>query len=248
MANPLNKLNRYDEGAKSNDMFIGKMKGKISIPRFQWVLEGKLARCAQPGGFTGSDRAHTVNRHDAYFLTSKNITRVISVNSRTMDQAGQTALTNAGIAFHHFPIPDYHAPTAWELWEVARLIETGRGATVIYCGFGAGRTGTFVAGWAKLRHKPTTKGLDDATFLKNNFGVEAACQTQVLNTLVPGSPEPVYSRTNNPLPAPITLLPPPPLSGVSLPGNAAIPNFNGPPSGLSLPGNAGPPNFPGGSF
>ncbi len=229
MTNPTGKLNRYDQGAESNDMFIGKMKGKISIPRFQWVLEGKLARCAQPGGFGGSDRVHTVNRHDAYFLTSKNVSRVISVNSRAMDQAGQTALTNAGIAFHHFPIPDYKAPTAWELWEVARLIETGRGATVIYCGFGAGRTGTFVAGWAKLKIKPAIMGLDKATFLKDNFGVEAACQTQVLNTLVPNGPPPAHARTPNPLPPPPPVNPvaAPQLSGIDLPSGAAFANFNG---------------------
>ena len=253
MANPTGKLNPYDKGAKSEDMFIGNMKGKISIKRFQWVLEGKLARCAQPGYGTG-DQPHSVNRHDAYFLSSKNITRVISVNACAMTQAGQTALNNAGIAFHHFPVPDYQAPTAWELWEVARLIETGRGATVVYCGYGQGRTGTFVAGWAKLKIKPAIKGMDKRQFLKENFGVEANCQFQVLNNLVPNGPEPAHARTVIPVPPPTTSLSPPQLSGIPLPppvSGGPLPtgggfaNFAGPLSGLSLPGNASPPGFPG---
>lgn len=255
MANPTGKLNPYVQGAKSEDMFIGKMKGKISIQRFQWVLEGKLARCAQPG-YGGGDQPHSVNLHDAYFLTSKNIRQVISVNSRPMTQAGQTVLSNAGIAFHHFPIPDYHAPTPWELWEVARLIDTGRGASIIYCGYGAGRTGTFVAGWAKLKIKPMIKGMDKKQFLHDNFGVEAPCQYQVLNNLVPNGPAPAHERTVNPGPQPtIALSPPqvsgipmpPPVSGGPLPTGGGFANFAGPLSGLSLPGNASPPGF-GGSF
>lgn len=253
MVNPTGKLNPYAKGAKSEDMFIGKMKGQISIRRFQWVLEGKLARCAQPG-YGGEDGEHSVKLQDAYFLTSKNIRQVISVNSQPMTQAGQTVLSHAGIAFHHFPIPDYHAPTPWELWEVARLIDTGPGASIIYCGFGAGRTGTFVAGWAKLKIKSAIKGMGNTQFLKDNFGVEASCQLQVLNTLVPNCPEPAPARTFNPQPQPTTALSlpkvaniplPPPVSGGPLPTGGGFANFAAPLSGLSLPDDATPPGFGG---
>ena len=192
MANPLNKLNKYDRHPKTEQMYTGKSGRQHAFERFQWVLEGKLARSARPY-YTGT-KGHTLERHDVYFLATQGITCVISAYQTDLDDAGKNALTSAGIAFHSFPVPDFNAPTAWELWEAARLIHEHR-TTLVYCGYGEGRTGTFVAAWAKLRHTPLVKGLNDLASLREHFGVERACQAQVLNTLVPNAPAPAHART-----------------------------------------------------
>lgn len=220
MTDRLNKLNKYNAHPKAEQMYTGKSGREHAFERFQWVLDGKLARSARPY-YTGP-KGHTLERHDVYFLATQGITCVISAYQTDMDEAGKNALKKAGIAFHSFPVPDFHAPTAWELWEAARLIH-GHRKTLVYCGYGEGRTGTFVAAWAKLRHTPSIKGMSDFGFLKKNFGVERPCQAQVLNTLVPNAPEPEYARTIVPGTGPA-------LSGAGGSGGSGVsfvpPNFN----------------------
>lgn len=237
MANPLNKLNKYDRHPKTEQVYTGKSKREHAFERFQWVLEGKLARSARPY-YTGA-KGHTLERHDVYFLATQGITCVISAYQTDLDDAGKNALTRAGIAFHSFPVPDFKAPTAWELWEAARLIHEHR-TTLVYCGYGEGRTGTFVAAWAKLRHTPLVKGLNDLASLRENFGVERPCQAQILNTLVPNAPAPAYART-------ITQPAGPAVSGIGLSGAApAFANFgSGGSSGSFVPPNV---NLSGGGF
>ena len=192
MSNQLNKLNKYNKHPETEKMYTGKSGREHAFQRFQWVLDGKLARSARP--YYSGAKGHTLERHDVYFLATQGITCVISAYQTDMDEAGKTALRKAGIAFHSFPVPDFKAPTAWELWEAARLIDAHR-TTLFYCGYGEGRTGTFVAAWAKLKQTPLIKGMNDFGFLKANFGVERPCQAQILNTLVPNGPEPAYARS-----------------------------------------------------
>ena len=223
MTSSLNGLNKFNEHAKSEAGFSTK---ELAFQRFQWVLDGKLARSSQPY-YRAPDRVHTVKAKDVYFLRLKKITCVISVNWCDMDQAGRNRLETAGIAFHRFPVPDMHAPTARQLWDAAELIEQ-QSASLVYCGYGQGRTGTFVAGWAKLKHKPMIKGLNSATFLDDNFGVERPCQVKALNALTPGAPPPAET------PAP-TYPPGLGFSGPGLAGNGTFANFGSGPITLTPP-------------
>lgn len=172
MANELNGLNSYDAGAGKSCAF----------DRFQWVLEGKLARSSQPN-YGGRDQVHTVGQQDVTFLQLMKIKCVISANEHEMNDAGRNALSGAKIAFHRFRVPDFGVPTADDFKAVANLIDQ-HPATLIYCGYGQGRTGTYVAGWAKLKHRPLVKGLDNPKFLEDRFGVEKPGQCQAIKSLV----------------------------------------------------------------
>lgn len=160
---------------------------ECSLQRFQWVLPGTLARSSQPG-YRRHDEPHTIRPYEATLLRMKKIVRVISANHFSLDQAGAQLLTMARIDFIHEPVQDFTAPTTAQLRRVADTIEDRRtrqqnpGATLVYCGFGRGRTGTYVAGWAMLKYMVRSRVKDMFTFtsLAKQFGVERPEQAQAI--------------------------------------------------------------------
>lgn len=171
-------------------------KKTFAFTNFQWVLGGKLARCSQPY-YGGGDAPHTLMPIDVRLLKDNKIVCVISANSCDMSDSGKKLLRAAGIDFYNFKVQDFRAPTLDQLREAADLIEDyhGRkqnfGATLIYCGFGQGRTGTFVAAWAMSKHMTRQPGTNieqmcTPTFLDDVFGVERPCQIQAVQAVATG--------------------------------------------------------------
>ena len=204
--------------------FSSSAKKEVSFGCFQWVLPGTLARSTQPG-YTGTDNDHTVKPFDVTFLRLKKIVCIISANSRDMLQGGRDLLKDAGIDFYQFKLVDFTAPTPAQLRTVADLIEHNRtrpqnpGATLIYCGAGQGRTGTYVAGWAMLKYLDNVldrKLMLSLGFLWRQFGVERPEQALAVKAVVTGQR----------------------LSQVSMPGNVGLAAFNGVPDTFSGPANA----------
>ena len=188
------RLNKFDLWAKK----------EFAFDRFQWVLDGTLARCGQPY-YTSTDGAHTVQPPDVMFLRLKNIVSVISANHYDMEDEGKKRLKDAGIDFHHRPVADFGVPSSEQLRGVAGLIEANRtrkrkpGATLVYCGAGQGRTGTYVAGWVMLKYmanRPYSEGNYTFSFLKDQFGVEREAQAKSISQLV-GKPFPNVAMTGN---------------------------------------------------
>ena len=116
-------------------------------------------------------------------------------------------------------------PTPAQLRTVADLIEHNRtrpqdpGATLIYCGAGQGRTGTYVAGWAMLKYLDNVldkKSMLNLNFLSRQFGVERSEQALAVKAVVTGQR----------------------LSQVSMPGNAGLAAFNGHSDTVGGPANA----------
>lgn len=60
-----------------------------------------------------------------------------------------TAAASIGYRRHTIPILDYHAPTADQVWEFVRLVETEStsGSVLVHCQGGTGRTGTMAAAY-----------------------------------------------------------------------------------------------------
>ena len=226
---------------------------KFSFDRFQWVLDGTLARSGQPGYTGGADADHTIKPFDLGFLRGNRIVCVISANRRNMDAEGMRLLSGAGIYFHHADIEDFKPPTPAQVRTVADTIEHYRtrsknpGATLIYCGFGEGRTGAYVAGWAMLKYManlpdPEKKKMCSFRFLRNQFGVERADQAQMIKAVVTGRRFSEVSLGSMPDNAFLFNF-----GGPSGPGNAPLPSFGG----FSGPGNVPLPSFGsngGGSF
>lgn len=210
---------------------------------FQWVLNGVLARSAQPN-YTGSDKEHEISYPQADFLKKKGITCLISSNQYALPKHSKTLLNTHGIAYYHFEVEDYKSATPEQLRRVAEIVEFNRkkGAALIHCGFGEGRTGTMVAGWAMVAHMPNQAGanldvLCSRANLKDNFGVETEDQARSIRRA---------ARLVDNLPA---TLPFPPGLGLSGPGQPApqpsggsAPPFAGP-SGIGMPDDLSMPSI-----
>ena len=210
---------------------------------FQWVLNGVLARSAQPN-YTGSDRPHELSYLQADFLKKKGITCLISSNKYALPAHSKTLLSTHGIAYYHFEVEDYTAARPEQLRRAADIVEINRkkGATLIHCGYGEGRTGTMVAAWAMLAHLPSQAGanldiLCSRNNLKANFGVETADQARNIR---------IAARLPDTLPA---TLPFPPGLGFSgagqsapQPASGAAAPFAGP-SGIGMPDDMAMPQF-----
>lgn len=203
-------------------------KTEFGFTNFQWVLEGVVARSSQPF-YHGHDKKQTIGPVEAQFLKSNNIGCIISANHCVMSNVGKKMLSNAGIQFHHYQVMDYQPPSRFQLVSAANLIEATRAAgraTLVYCGYGQGRTGSFVAGWATQKHLAPQANLNlaqvcDGAFLKKTFGVETDAQVLAVRGAAGIAP---------PLP-PLPIIPPPlpPLPGTApaFPPGLALPNFGG---------------------
>ena len=150
-----------------------------SLMRFQWVLNGAVARSSQPG-YTGGDAPHDISASDVAILRAEGIKTVISANHCELSDEGKDRLSAAGIEFFHFPVADFKPHTVRQLEESARLLRN-KPPALVYCGYGQGRTGTVVAGWAIISRLPGV--LKEDSYLKNTFGVETDEQLSVLKRL-----------------------------------------------------------------
>lgn len=156
---------------------------EMGFTNFQWVVPGKVARSSQPGYNNASDTVQSFSMVQIMFLKTKGIRCIISANELGITPQSQRLLDSAHIAYHHFSVVDRQPPTAYHLQNASDRIDqtlASGGGVLVYCGYGQGRTGTFVAGWAMLKWLAADDGKRQLTrnqmctepFLRNNFGVE----------------------------------------------------------------------------
>ncbi|MBU6952279.1 protein-tyrosine phosphatase family protein [Hahella sp. HN01] len=221
---------------------------QFGFRNFQWVLPGVLVRSSQPN-YAGHDQPHTLSFVQVDFLKKKGITCIISSNEYALEEHSKTLLKTYGISYYHFKIADFKAATPAQLLKAAEIIEANRkrGATLVHCGYGEGRTGTIVAGWAMTKHMKTQTGADinamcNSLSLKGNFGVETADQVESIRAAA--------KLPSNSATTPLTLGLGSGASFGALMGSA--PSFTGPngsgvgfsgPSGLGMPDDASMPGF-----
>ena len=214
-------LNKYERSSKT----------EMGLTNFQWTLDGAVARSSQPG-YTGSDKPHAFGPVEITYLRSKGINCIISANHLELPKVARTLLTNAGISYYHYQVGDYQPPTTLQLQTAANVMDTainGGGRVLVHCGYGEGRTGTFVAGWAMLKYMPRQVNADvddmcNMDFLKPNFGVETPAQMNAVRVAAALAPATVPAAN----------------AGFALP----IAAFGSGPSGIGLPNTAAPaPKF-----
>ncbi|AUM13059.1 protein-tyrosine phosphatase family protein [Ketobacter alkanivorans] len=160
---------------------------EMGFTNFQWTLNGAVARASQPG-YTSNDSKHALGPVEITYLKSKGINCVISANHYDIPKVGRTLLNNANISHHHYQVGDYQPPSVFQLQNAANVIDAAinaGGAVLVYCGYGQGRTGTFVAGWAMQKYLTAhpaadINGMCNMAFLRDNFGVENFLQVNAV--------------------------------------------------------------------
>ena len=174
--------------------YVKNANTEMGFTNFQWVLPGKVARASQPG-YTGHDAVQNLTMVQVAFLRMKGIRCIVSANEHPVSANSLTLLNNANIHYHHYAIRDFQPATAFQLQNAAQTMQTtlnAGGAVLVFCGFGQGRTGTFVAGWAMQQYMPrqylpknrpvNIDAMCNSTFLGAHFGVETAAQVNAIRS------------------------------------------------------------------
>lgn len=125
---------------------------------------GRIFRSSAPGYVDedGDDTQQNLTVQSSQFLRTKNITQVISLNENKLQTMQENYLRYDNIAYRHFPVRD-HTPIDKDLIiQIYPLI--GLNPTLIWCGYGQGRTGQFISAWEIMSGKKNKNdAIDDST-------------------------------------------------------------------------------------
>ena len=105
---------------------------------FSFVIPGKLAGCAKPGGW-GDPRA------DLAGLARQGIGAIVTLTQEALDRS---ALADIGFRSLHLPIQDFQPPSRTQIRDFVAFVDDcliDGLAVAVHCGAGMGRTGTMLA-------------------------------------------------------------------------------------------------------
>ncbi|PHH58759.1 hypothetical protein CDD81_4665 [Ophiocordyceps australis] len=109
------------------------------------ALTNKLARSSAPH-YDCRDTDQQLTDESVQFLQSQGITHVISVNSEANNPVIREKLGANGIGYTALPTQDMTTPTMQQMINGYKAFrENTNGATLIWCGYGYGRTGVMVS-------------------------------------------------------------------------------------------------------
>lgn len=123
---------------------------KGGLYRFEFVVDymspgDGLARSSAPN-YQGEDSDQKITPDTIAAFRLYNVTHVISANHEANDETIKKALADAGIDYTPLPVPDFEAATAQDFqrgWD-AFVQHRSTGNTLVWCGYGHGRTGTMI--------------------------------------------------------------------------------------------------------
>ena len=128
-----------------------------------WISEKQgLARSSAPN-YIDKDADQNVTPAVAEYLKKVQIDAVISLNHFRLDGDQIKLLRDNGVGhYHHIRVADYAAPTKVELMDAFEFMKNKR--WLVWCGYGAGRTGTMVTAWEILSGTKTKAlAIEDST-------------------------------------------------------------------------------------
>jgi len=143
--------------------------------RFEWVIPGRLARSSAPF-YDGEDADENINETSIEFLNNYEIKNIISLNSVELSPRQKGRLRAAGISYSHIKAVEWTAITQEQFDQIWKAYEKA-GATIVYCGYGDGRTGMAISAIQLFQGR----ALDDNDYRGN--GVQCPSQLAALNTL-----------------------------------------------------------------
>ena len=143
--------------------------------RFEWVIPGRLARSSAPY-YDGEDADESINETSIEFLNNYGIKNIISLNSVELSPRQKGRLRAAEITYSHIKAIECTAVTQEQFDQIWNAYEKA-GATIIYCGYGDGRTGMAISAIQLFQGR----ALDDNDYRER--GVQCPNQIAALNTL-----------------------------------------------------------------
>ncbi|KAI0705801.1 hypothetical protein BC835DRAFT_1409872 [Cytidiella melzeri] len=99
-----------------------------------------------PDGAGGSDSDQNMDADAIKYLQGKSVKFIISANANQLSKAQQDALTKAGIGYKWLPVPDFQAPKKADFDACYAAYTAHTSGVHFYCGWGNGRSGTYITG------------------------------------------------------------------------------------------------------
>lgn len=130
----------------------------------------KPFRSGAPNYFSANKETdkHSLDKKTIDFLKTSGIKHVISLNSQAVTNTEiKEKLQGAGIVYTPLPVKDFTAPIREQLATGNKEYEKHRDGTLVWCGFGHGRTGTMITGLQIYAIKPCVR-LGEVDYRKNH--------------------------------------------------------------------------------
>lgn len=115
------------------------------------------------------------------YLQGKGVKYVISANHIELPKAQKDNLQKAGIGYLWVPVPDFQTPTPAQFKKAHDQYVANKSGVHFYCGWGNGRSGTYITGVEILEGVYPTQKPTRADYDRNK--VETAGQRTVLDAL-----------------------------------------------------------------
>ncbi|KAJ7638089.1 protein-tyrosine phosphatase-like protein [Mycena rosella] len=121
-----------------------------ALRRFDWVITDVLARSSAPN-YNGEDSDQRMDVRAIEQLVKLGVKSIISLNEHVLLKDEIEGLTRKGITYFHSPIVDFSVPTVDRMQNIFREFVRNRDqnpprSSLVYCGYGHGRTGTVITG------------------------------------------------------------------------------------------------------
>jgi len=165
---------RLKVGDVCSQFGLHKLKNPV-FKRFEWVVPGRLARSSAPY-YDGEDADEAINQTSIEFLNNYKIKNVISLNSVELSPRQKGRLRAAGISYSHIKAVECTAVAQEQFDEIWNAYNEA-GVTIVYCGYGDGRTGMAISTIQLFQGR----ALGGNDFREN--GVQCASQLAALNAL-----------------------------------------------------------------
>ena len=143
--------------------------------RFEWVIPDRLARSSAPY-YDGEDADEAINETSIEFLHNHGIRNIISLNSVELSLRQRDRLRAARISYSHIKAVECTAVTQEQFDQIWNAYEKA-GVTIVYCGYGDGRTGMAISAIQLFQGR----ALNDNDYRGN--GVQCPAQLAALNAL-----------------------------------------------------------------
>ncbi|MFT0476247.1 dual specificity protein phosphatase family protein [Pseudomonas antarctica] len=133
--------------------YVEKLSHNKTVVYQNWITfdkdATKIFRASQPYYNDSEDTAQRFDANAIALLKNYGIKGIISLNQKLLESNSAAALSNESITYHHLEVKDFNTPTAAELIQGCKAIDSAlaKGNVLVYCGFGQGRTGTMMTAY-----------------------------------------------------------------------------------------------------